>query len=164
MITSCTAAAGSIFHFVHRHLAIHAVGDVVARSAKEEGFLFDNADVAAQKSRGYSRRSTPSSRIFPGYVVARQQIDQRGLARTRCAEQRHTCPGCTLKSTLQCRLIAAIVLKADISKRNSPRSGFTLTRFARSAGRSSFSTSEMRPKETMLPTLHNQTSRLRSAS
>ena len=87
------AARRPLDHFLVRHLAAHAVGDVLAdRAGEQEGFLLDDADLPAQVARGVVLAgSTPSSRICPPLclVEARQQVDQAGLARAGGPEQRH---------------------------------------------------------------------------
>ena len=84
--------AAAAFDFFVRHLASHTVGDVVADGAREqERFLLDDADLAAQVVARVLLEFDAVEQDAPAGVVveARQQVDQRRLARTGGTHQRH---------------------------------------------------------------------------
>ena len=68
---------------------LFAVADVVGdRAGEQHGLLRDEADLARSSACGISRTSTPSTSTRPlvHVVEARDQVDQRGLARAGAAD------------------------------------------------------------------------------
>ncbi|MNL18460.1 hypothetical protein D3C87_1396050 [compost metagenome] len=111
-----------------------AVGDVVANGTVQQGsILGDHADGAAQAVLRDVRDVLPVNANLPAVdvVEAQQQVDQRGFARARAANQADFFARANVQAQAIEHLAFAAVVEADIVEGDRPAGGHQHTRVRR---------------------------------